>query len=291
MCRRTWWSADDCERSLLYPWTGWMRWGREEQMRYRIEASLKVASCCWLCWEVMTDDSENSERSCSGTASSPCPCMITARQTALRAARNHIRLRFRIILHAKLQFSADINTHWKKMYHPERVGAQSPPLWQSHFILAHTWAYLASRARTSPGLYRAQHHTAHSKSEGGLSRHAARSRWYADTPAMHGYHAGAVPTVHVGAHTRENESRRTTHLPRPSYLFPGNRPLFPLRLRLLLLPSSYGCLHRPPLQSRGMGLVYHIHSFIPISPIWEKFNSSIYKWFRLKITKFVAIVY
>ena len=111
MCQRTRWSADDCERSLLYPWTGWMRWGREEQIRYRIEASVKVASWCWLCWEVMTDDSENSERSCSGTASSPCPCMITARQTALRAARNHIRLRFRIILHAKLQFSADINTN------------------------------------------------------------------------------------------------------------------------------------------------------------------------------------
>ena len=67
----------------------------------------------------MTDDSENSERSCSGTASSPCPCMITARQTALRAAKNHIRLRFRIILHAKLQFSADMNTNKKKMYHPE----------------------------------------------------------------------------------------------------------------------------------------------------------------------------
>ena len=71
---------------------------------------------------------------------------------------------------------------------------------------------------------------------------------------MHGYHAGAVPTVHVGAHTRENESRRTTHLPRPSYLFPGNRPLFPLRLRLCFLPSSYGRLHRPPLQSGRVGI-------------------------------------
>ena len=32
-------------------------------------------------------------------------------------------------------------------------------------------------------------------------------------------------------------------VPRPSYLFPGNRSLFLLRLRLRLLPSSYGCLH------------------------------------------------
>lgn len=96
----------------------------------------------------MTDDSENSERSCSGTASSPCPCMITARQTALRAARNHIRLRFRIILHAKLQFSEDINTNKKKMYHPERVGAQ-PPIAMYHLILAHVLRYLTSSARTS----------------------------------------------------------------------------------------------------------------------------------------------
>ena len=73
---------------------------------------------------------------------------------------------------------------------------------------------------------------------------------------------GALPSVYVGTHTRENESQGRTYLPRPSYLIPGNRPLFPFRLRLCLLPSSYGCLHRPSLQSGRVGrLKSRISSF------------------------------
>ena len=60
----------------------------------------------------------------------------------------------------------------------------------------------------------------------------------------------------VGTHTRENESRGRKNLPRPSYLIPGNRPLFPFRLCLCLLPSSYGRLYRPTLQSRRIGLIF-----------------------------------
>ena len=54
---------------------------------------------------------------------------------------------------------------------------------------------------------------------------------------------------------KKNESRGRTYLPRPSYLIPGNRPLFPFRLCLCLLPNSYGRLHRPTLQPGGVGLV------------------------------------
>ena len=68
---------------------------------------------------------------------------------------------------------------------------------------------------------------------------------------------------------KKNESRGRTYLPRPSYLIPGNRPLFPFRLCLCLLPSSYGRLYRPTLQSGRVGLMF----------IWGKIRSNQFYFF------------
>ena len=55
------------------------------------------------------------------------------------------------------------------------------------------------------------------------------------------------------SYKRKRKSRKNISTS-TSYLIPGNRPLFPFRLRLCLLPSSYGRLHRPTLQCGRVGL-------------------------------------
>lgn len=86
--------------------------------------------------------------------------------------------------------------------------------------------------------------TAHAPREDGLPRHATRPPRYGSTPDVHERHARAVPPVHEQAHPRKDEAGAAQHLPRPSHLLSGNRPILLLRLRLCLLSNRSRHLYR-----------------------------------------------
>ena len=77
------------------------------------------------------------------------------------------------------------------------------------------------------------------------------------------------------------------YLPRPSYLISGNRPLFPFRLCLCLLPSGYGRLHRPSLQSGRMGLT--VFTTTPIH--LECFDATKSRYLFIRLIFFVRRIF